>query len=247
VRAGGDAESLQAALAGLLESGKAVVHEELASMLESKGGAERKCAILAALGKAIVLAARAAVEARLGDPDEKVRSFAAVAVERLGQKESVEPLLERVKKERDTNARKNMARALGRCGGRVAHEQAAKQLVKMMRGDKQNLVKKYSAIAMRDFEGEGAKLVLPALEKEALQVKDRNVRSGVVYALSHIGNPATTVPVLEQLLEDQHDQYAIGFLKGAITMVQSGGGGAGMPEEALRWIFWEDREDPARE
>lgn len=239
----GDAETIQAALAGLLESGKSVVHAELALLLQNKGNADRKCAILAALGKAVALPTRTAVEERLQDPDEKVRSFAAVALERLGQKESVEPLLERVKKERDTNARKNMARALGFCGGRVAHEQAAKQLVKMLRSDKQNLVRKYSAIAMRYFEGEAAKLVLPALEKEALEVKDRNVRSGVVYALAHIGNTATTIPVLEKLLEKQHDEYAAAYLRGAIAMVRTGSGDMG---EALRWVFWEDREDPAR-
>src|SRR5512134_3106599 len=99
-------------------------------------------------------------------------------------KESIEPLLKRLKKESDPTARKNACRAAGACGGPVAHEEAAVALLKAVNGDKQNMSRKHAALALRAYSGEkAAPLVRTKLEQAALKTKDRVVRGGIVFTL----------------------------------------------------------------
>jgi HEAT repeat protein len=243
-RKGKTREERRAACTNLLSTGKNSAREAVAKMLKEVPKAEIRCDVLCALGKARAADARSYIEEALFDKSADVRSYAAVALEDLAEKGSIEPLIKRVKKERDTNARKNMYCALGTCGGGSADEDAAKQLLKGLSSDKQATVKKFCALAMRHYEGAGAKLVVPKLEKQALKLKDRTIRGAVVYTLAFIGNPRTTVPVLEKVLEKQRDDWGRNYVRTAISMVKGTGGDFG---RSSWWLFREHREDPARQ
>ncbi len=238
-----DAESRAAALGNVLSTGKIAAVAALVDLLQ-KGKSDLHCAILRAFGKAGALDARFAVEDALRDKDEIVRSFAAVALETMGRKESLEPLEKRAKTEKDTQARKNMYRAIGRCGGGVPDEAAAKVLLKAMEGDKQAALRKHSVIAMRSYEGPGAKFVLKPLEQAALKVKDPDMRGALVYTLAYIGNSETTVPVLQEVMAKLNDDLSRAFVQTAINICKGRGGDFG---RAAWWIFAEDRNDPARQ
>lgn len=238
-----DREERRAAAGNLLATGKVAAAEALVTLMRETRKKPLRCDILRALGRARTLSARSYVEDALGDKEPLVRSFAAVALEQLGQPESVDPLLKRVRKERDTDARRNMVLALGVCGGGAADKEAAKQLLKGLHSDKQNEVRKYCALAMRGYEGKGASLVLKKLEQAALKVKDRNVRGAIVYTLAFIGNPRTTAPVLEKVLAKQRDDLGRIFVQVAIDKVKGGDGNFG---PASRWLYRETRNDPAR-
>ena len=244
VRKGKNKEERRAACANLLATDKLAAREAVANLLKEVPRSDVRCDVLHALGKAQVSDARTYIEQALSDKVPLVRSFAAVALEDLAAKESIEPLLKRVKKERDTDARRNMYSALGVCGGGAANEEAAKQILKGMSGDKHASVKKYCALALRRYGGSGAKLVVPKLEKTVLKLKDRTVRGAVVYTLAHIGNPRTTVPVLEKVLEDQRDDWGRRYIRTAISMVKGTGGDFG---RSTWWLFNESRDDPARQ
>ncbi len=242
-RTAADPESRAAALGNVLSTGKLAAVAALVELLH-KGKMDLRCAILRAFGKAGALDARFAVEDALKDKEELVRSFAAVALELMGQKESLEPLEKRVKIEKDTTARKNMVRAIGRCGGGVPDEGAAKLLLKSMDADKQASVRKHSAIALRAYEGPGAALVLKPLEQTVVKTKDPEIRGAIVYTLAYIGNSATTVPVLQEVMAKLNDDMSRAFLQTAINICKGRGGDFG---RAAWWLFAEDRNDPARQ
>ncbi len=189
--------------------------------------------------------ARVFIEEQLKDREALVRSFAAVALEELAQPESIPVLIKKAKRERDTQARKNMYRALGACAGPVADKDAAKGLLKAVGGDKQNTNRKYAALALIRYRSDEAKkLVVKKLEKAALKVKDRTVRGGIVYTLAHIGDEKTTIPVFKKILEKLHDDYAKNFMRIAIRRVRGESGDFG---RSAYFLFWEDRADPARQ
>jgi HEAT repeat protein len=245
-------ESRRAALSNLLATEKVAVYGDLCDLLKT-APSEVKRDIISALGRADARDTLYAIHERLEkDKDDLVRSFAAVAIEQIGSAESIPFLIKRIKRERDTMGRKNMARALGVCGGGAKSKDAAKVLLKMINGDKQVAVRKHAAIACAGFKGEDASaLVLKKLEKLALKLNDRSVRSGVIYALANIGSVETTVPVLEKLKErfsknknNWMDRAAVSFVRSAIRMVKGEGGDFG---RAGRFLFEEDRNDPARE
>ena len=173
-----------------------------------------------------------------------MRSFAAVGLEELAQLDSVPELIKRARSERDTQARKNMYRALGACGGPSADKDAAKVLLKAVRSDKQNSNRKHAAYSLRHFRtDEGKKLVVRKLERAALGAKDRGVRGGIVYTLAHIGNVKTTMPVFDKILDKLHDPIGQTFLRLAKRQLR------GEPTDfgrSARFLLWEDREDPAR-
>lgn len=244
VRKGKNKEERRAACANLLATGKIAAREAVANLLREVPKSAVRCDVIHALGKARASDARTYIEQALSDKVALVRSFAAVALEELAAKESIEPLLKRVKKERDTDARRNMYSALGVCGGGSADEAAAKQILKGMSGDKHASVKKHCALALRHYEGAGAKFVVPKLEKAVLKLKDRTVRGAVVYTLAYIGNPRTTAPVLEKVLEKQRDDWGRRYVRTALSMVRGTGGDFG---RSTWWLFAENREDPARQ
>mgnify|MGYP001812955602 CR=1 FL=1 len=105
-------------------------------------------------------------------------------------------------------------------------------------------MKKFCALSLRHYEGKGAELVVPKLEKAVLKLKDRTIRGAVVYTLAFIGNPRTTVPVLQQVLEKQRDDRGRTYVRTAIAMVKGTGGNFG---RSTWWLFREHREDPARQ
>jgi hypothetical protein len=128
------------AMGNLLATEKPAARSALIELLQRTNDPEVKCDAIRSLGRAQVVDARVPIEEHLEHKDATVRSFAAVALEYLCMKESIEPLLKRVKKESDPTARKNVCRALGKCGGLVANEDAAAALLKVLNGDKQNMV-----------------------------------------------------------------------------------------------------------
>jgi len=236
-----DKEARRAALGNLLATGKKAA---AAAILEQLGHAPEplQCDIVRALGRARALDARPILEERLKDKSDKVRSFAAVALEAMAQKESVVALLARVKSERNNDARRNLYRALGACGGPAADKAAAQALLKGVQ-DKNSIVGKHAALGLRDYQGAGADLVAKTLERLALEIKTPDVRGAIVYALAHLGKKETTLPVFRKLLEDANIDYQKDFYRGAIRVLE-GNGDFG---EATRFLFFEDRSDPARE
>ncbi len=242
----GDKEARAAALGNLLATDKLAVHAALGELLQSTKSKALKCDLLRGLARAGVLSVRTAAEQLLTNKDAEVRSFAAVALEDLGQKESIPVLLKRVKMERDRMARKNVCRALGVCGGSVADKSAAKALLKAVNSDKQKLVRKHAALALRSYAGEGSKLVLKRLEKAALTTKDPDVRRAIVCALAYVGSPKTTVPVLKKVLEKAREKWEQGFVRGAIQKIKAAAGEEDKFADSAKWLYWEDRKDPAR-
>lgn len=239
-----DREGRRAALGNLLSTGKKAAQEAVLE-LAAKGDEKLRCDVLRALGKARALNARPFVEDYLKDRVAEVRSFAAVALEDMGQKESAEPLLRRIKTEGDTFARKNMYRALGVCGGGAADKEGAKTLLKGL-GDKQVVAAKHAALALRSYAGPAAELVLKPLEQAAVREKSPELRGAIVYTLAFIGNKETTIPALQKVLETSTTEIARAFVRNAIATLRGDGGGGGFGESA-RWIFREDRDDPARQ
>ncbi|MHC4550733.1 MAG: HEAT repeat domain-containing protein [Planctomycetota bacterium] len=243
----GDKESRWTALGNLVATEKVAVQAALCELLKSAKGAEVKCDVLRALGRAQLATARPAMEESLKHKDAKVRSFAAVALETLGAKESVPALLKRARTERDPTARKNVYRALGICGGPAADPAAAKALLKAVASDKQKMICRHAALALRHFEGPGAKLVCRKLEPLVLRTKDREVRFAIIYALAYVGDPQTSAAILEKALEKTHDDWAQSYVRGAAQRLTRQGKDA---EDAFvrsaRWLFKEDHEDPAR-
>jgi HEAT repeat protein len=239
-----DKEGRRAALGNLLATEKTAAYAALVERLQTSKRVDVRCDICRALGRAQVRDARPYIEACLADKSELVRSFAAVGLEELAHVDSVPALIKRSRTEKDTQARKNMYRALGACGGPVADKDAAKALLKAVRGDKQNSNRKHAAYSLRHYKtDEGKKLVVRKLERAALNAKDRGVRGGTVYTLAHIGNEKTTMPVFDKILEKLHDPMSQGFLRLAKRKLR------GEPTEFGRsvwFLLWEDREDPAR-
>ncbi|MHC4729835.1 MAG: HEAT repeat domain-containing protein [Planctomycetota bacterium] len=240
-----DKEARRAALGNLLATEKTAVHGALVDQLRNSKREDVRCDICRALGRARVLDAHPYVEACLSDKSELVRSFAACGLEELAQVASVPALIKRAKSEKDTQARKNMYRALGACGGPVADKDAATFLLKAVRSDKQNSNRKHAAYALLHYgTDEGKKLVVRKLERAALSAKDRMVRGGIVYALAHIGDVKTTMPVFEKILAKLHDPMSQTFLRLAKRQLR------GEPTEfgrSARFLLWEDRGDPARQ
>lgn len=240
---GKDAEARRTAIGNLLATEKPVVRAAVIDLLNRATDPDVKCEAMRCLGRAQVMDARVPIEEHLEHKDATVRSFAAVALERLAQKESVPPLLKRAKSERDQTARKNVCRALGMCGGPAADEDAAATLLKAVSGDKQNMIRKHAALALRWYSGEAASaLVRGKLEQLAGKTKDRSVRGGIVYALAYIGKRETTEPIFKEILEDQHDEYGKNFMREALRLLR----GEGDFGRSAWFLFWEDRDDPAR-
>jgi hypothetical protein len=183
-----------------------------------------------------------------GALDAAVRSCAAVALEKLARAESIAALLKRCKLERDAKARKNVFRALGACGGPAADKAAAKALFKAMASDKQKMVRKHAALALRSYAGDSAELVRRRLEQAVLQAKDKDVSRAIVYVLAHVGAPKTTVPVLKKVMGEAREDWAQAFVRGAIGRITGASDEDAETEfnDAGRWLFWEDRVDPAR-
>ncbi len=239
----GDKEARRAALGNLLATGKKAAVAALLEMAPKSKEAVR-CDIIRAFGLARVLDARVWVETNFKQRSELVRSFAAVSLEEMGQKESIEILLKRVKKEKDTQGRKNAYRALGVCGGGAADKKAAKALLAGLK-DKQKRVAKHAAIATRHFTStEGKKLVVPKLENALRSTKTPEVRGGIIYALAYVGNKETTVPILRDAAKKAREDYSKRFIRAAIAILEGKGGGFG---RSTWWLFAEDRTDPARD
>jgi hypothetical protein len=243
----GDPEQRWAALGNLLATEKRAVHGALFELLKAARKAEVKCAILRAVGRAGLATARPAVEEALKDKEPQVRSFAAVALETLAAKESVPALLKRARTERDPVARKNVFRALGVCGGPAADEAAAKALLKAVASDKQKMICRHAALALRSYAGAGAKLVCKKLEQLVFRIKDREIRHAIIYALAYVGDPKSTPKVLEKVLEKTHDDWAQSYVRGAmLELKREEQDEEGKFARSARWLFKEDAQDPAR-
>lgn len=239
---GGEREARAAALGNLLATGKSAAVEALLEIAR-KGDEKLRFDIVKAFGRGRVLLARPFVEEFLKDREASVRSCAAVALERMAQRESIEPLLKRVKAEGDTAARRNAYRALGACGGAAGDKEAGKALLRGLK-DKHQEVGRHAALGLRSYEGPAAELVLKPLEQAALAEKSREVRGAMIFTLAFIGKKETTIPVLRRILEESPDELARAFVRQAIGTLEGSGGGFG---ESARWLFREDRDDPARQ
>jgi hypothetical protein len=249
LRSNEDKEARAAALGNLLGTDKTSVRAALVALLQTTTDDALKCALLRALARVEAPDLGPTAQKLLGDRDAGVRSCAAVALEELAHKESIPVLLRHGKLERDAWARKNVYRALGACGGPVADKAAARVLLKAMASDKQKMVRKHAALALFGYQtADAATFVRPRLEKAALRTKDTDVRYALVYVLAHLGEAKTSVPVLEKVLDDAREDWARAYVQGAIRKLEgrrSAIGGDAFSESA-RWLYCEDRQDPAR-
>ena len=236
-------EERRAADAALLATDKRAAVTALVDLLEDTAKPAVKCTIIRALGRAGATQARETIEGGLADKDDRVRNFCAVALEELAQQASVPALVKRCRREREHQARKNIYRALGACGGPQADKQAAKALLAAIGRDKQAMVRKHSAIAIKAYSAtdKGRRLVKPKLESLVLREKDREVRGALVYALAYIGDAETTLPVLEKVLERATNDLAKGWVRDAIAVLKKRG-----DWRFGNWLWREDRNDPAR-
>jgi hypothetical protein len=243
-----DRETRLGALGNLLATGKDAASAALLGLVGTTKNATLKGEIIRALAAAQVAAARAAAEKLLADGDAGVRSFAAVALEDLADGASVAALVKRARGEDDTLARKNMYRALGACGGAAGDKGAAKAILDAVSGDRQKVVCKHAALALRGYEGAGAPAVRKKAEQAAVAAKDPEVRRALVYVLAYVGDAKTTVPALEKVLEAENEQWGKAFVQGAIDRLKGPvpEGGEDKFGDSARWLFSDDREDPAR-
>jgi len=240
---GKNREERLAALGNLLSTEKPAVRTAVIELLLRTTDAGVKCDVIRVLGKARVMDARAPIELHLDHKDAEVRSFAAVSLEDLAQKESIALLVKRAKSERDLTARKNACRALGACGGAAADEEAAAILLKTIANDKQNMIRKHAAVALQKYGEKASPLVVTKLEQLAGKTKDREVRGGIVYTLAYVGNRETTEPIFKKVLEDAHDEYGKAFLREALKMLRKESANFG---PSMWWLLREDYDDPAR-
>ncbi|MEE8106524.1 MAG: HEAT repeat domain-containing protein [Planctomycetota bacterium] len=236
-----DRAARRAALGNLLSTEKIAAHEALLAVADGAKD-EVLCDIMRAFGLAQVVKAREFIESHATDKNAVVRSFAYVALEELKLPESIELLMKRAKKDRNTTARKNAYRALGECAAATPHKKAAKALLGGLK-DKQKSVAKHAALSMRHHRGESGKLVLTKLEKALGREKTPEIRGGLIYTLAHIGNRETTLPMMEKILEGLNIDYQKRFVRTAIKKLESKGGDFG---RSAWFLFSEDREDPAR-
>ncbi len=235
---------VEATLNRLLRVEKIATQSAVVDALRATKNAEKKCWILRALGTTRVVDAIPAIGECFKSKQPLVRSFAAVALENIGHENAIDILIARGKKERDAMTRRNVWRALGVCAGPVAHEGAAKALLKATKSDKQTMVRKHAAIAMRQFGTEAAKkLVVSKLEKMLKGKVDADSRGGIVYALAYIGNSKTTLPIFEKARDDTNTDYVKRFYKTAILILKKQESGFG---RSAWYLFREDRDDPAR-
>ncbi len=241
-----DKEARTAALGTLLGADKTAVYVALLELLRTTKNKGLKRDLLRVLAREKTPDIRGAAEEHLTNKDAETRSSAAVALEYLAEKESVPALLKRVKKERDAVARKNVCRALGACAGPIADKAAAKALLRAMASDKDPVVAKHAGLALHHFAGEGSKLVLKRLERSLLKTKNEDVVRAIVYTLAFVGNTESTVKALHKLDEETAEEWNKRHIHAAIAKLKA------TPEEQKKfakygdWLYWEDREDPAR-
>ncbi len=241
-----DKEGRRAALSNLLATEKTAAHTALRELLATSKSTPIRCDILRAFGRAQIVDARETIAALLNDKEALVRSFAAVALEDLRLQESIPALLKRAKRERDTYARKNMYRAAGACGGPAADKDAAKALLRALRTDKQNAIKKHAAYALHHYTGpEASKLVLRKLETAGKRSSDYGIRGAIVYTLAAIGNLKTTLPVLQKIRDDnEKNRWVRPYLNAAIRKLKGESAEFG---RSAYFLLSEDRDDPARD
>ena len=103
------------------------------------------------------------------------------------------------------------------------------------------MLRKHAALALRGFRGKATRLVLKRIEQMVLRVKGIEVKKALISVLAFIGEPQTTRPVLEKVLGEMRLDYDRQFVEGAIRAL--GGKSKGF---STSWLYWEDRDDPAR-
>ena len=107
------------------------------------------------------------------------------------------------------------------------------------------MVAKHAALATVRFKGDASKLVLKKLEKAVVSKKSSDfLRSGLVYSLGRIGNTKSTVKALRKAYERSRDNRVRAQIRSAIDRIQGNGDGE---REVPSHVFWEDREDDARD
>lgn len=231
-------ETRAAAVGKLLSTGKPVVHDALLALLGGPARAE----IVGALAAAEAEGARAAAEKLLADRDPAVRSAAAVALEDLGERESIPALLRRARAEEDEAVRKEVFRALGVCGGASGDKGALKLLLDAAASDPRKALRKHAALALKGYEGPHAAVARKRVEQAATAEKDPDVRRAFAYVLAYVGD-AKSVPVLERILGAEDSEKGAAFVRGAIARLKAPAGGDDRFKDSAKWLL---ADDPAR-
>lgn len=165
--------------------------------------------VIRGLGRPGLVAASSAVAARLGHEHEGVRGNAAVSLEYIGNPESVKPLMERLKREKDQLATSHIQRALGRCGAGDA--KVRERLVKDATSFKEDLESYGPIIGLAYFKGDekAARAVEKLLGKMGPPAFGRRGGGGegtlrrvlLAWALAHVGDAKSATMVEERILD----------------------------------------------
>ncbi len=155
-----------------------------------------------------------AIHSVLGHKDERVRGNAAVSLEYIGSPASVEPLMARVKKEKDARIANHMYRALGRCG--AADAKVKKRLLSKASPKKKDFPCYGPAIGLGYFQGD-AKLAR-SVEKQITRLGDifmggqyakhALLRNILVWVLTEIRDPKSEKFIRKKLIAKIDDEKA---------------------------------------
>ena len=133
----------------LLKSGNRAAGKAVAQLLSDDELGRRRYGLALSYGFAKNKKALPVLEPLLRDEDAQLRAHVAVALEDIAEKKAVKMLLRAIDREEDEFVRKNLVRALGRCGAKSA--EASKALMKLARGGKSKLVQRNALIALSSF------------------------------------------------------------------------------------------------
>ncbi len=158
-----------------------------------------------------------AIEDFLNHPDEEVRNEAAVALEQLAAPKSVKKLRAALGREKDTQVRKNMLRAIGVAG---AEDKSARTLLlRAWRDRGKDALQARNALLVLGLHATDKK-AMAAIE-EALVDSDARMRQAAALGLA-FARSVDQAPRLRQALEVEKDSESLGVLERCIQVLEGG-------------------------
>jgi len=154
----------------------------------------------------------------IGENDLALRSEAVLALEQLGAKEAVRPLLKRLRKEEEESVHKNILRALGTCG---ADDKAArKALLKQAKSDKHPLLQINATVALGWLASDED--VDEFLAEVFLEGEETSLRTAAVLAMAVTRNEAWVEPLKAALEEGELEPQLEPVIITALSVIEGG-------------------------
>jgi hypothetical protein len=170
----------------------------------------------------------------LDHDDEKLRNEAVVALEQLAAPESLKTLLAAAGKEKSPKVRKDLLRAIGSAG--AEDEKASKALIKALKSDKDELVRRNSVVALGwvSPSAEVNKTLADALAEGPVEM-----RAAAAIAMA-VSRHDVWLPFLEKATGAGGAPELEPHVQAAITVLR--GGSMGLLRPGLRTICGDDIE-----